>query len=293
MNRVKTVNAAFNSGVKARLKGLPITYYNGKNEWYKRHWQEGWNSLKQTKEVVEKQPIQIKNEIKKIFNGKRYLLISLILLIFLSATNVASQKITSVPIPTPQIIYNNICITSAQKTNPVVSSTYTPTQTPVQPVNKIEVISRKGFLFVLHYEGFTDRLINDGGGHCTIGYGHLVHIGECNGDPSEQPWKWGITRDDALKLYGSDVEKYEKDVVTNVTVPLNQCQFDALVSFTFNVGMGKTSPARKIFAELNKGDYDIVKNTFIQYQYSGGVPLLGLEKRRKAEINIFTTCKYE
>lgn len=148
-------------------------------------------------------------------------------------------------------------------------------------------ISENGLEFIADHEGTELNLYNDPAGHCTIGTGHLVHLGNCRFDGSdsrEQEFLGGITRDQAIELLRSDVAIAERAVNTYVTVPLTQNQFDALVSFTFNLGAGHL---QDLATNLNAGHYDKVPQEMSLYVYSNGVKLDGLVNRRRDEGNLF------
>jgi hypothetical protein len=84
-------------------------------------------------------------------------------------------------------------------------------------------VSENGLNFIDEHEGTRYSLYNDPAGHCTIGIGHLVHSGNCDGsNPSEQGFLRGITNDQALELLRSDAKNVEEAVNTYVTIPLNQ-----------------------------------------------------------------------
>lgn len=68
-------------------------------------------------------------------------------------------------------------------------------------------ISRAGLKFIADWEGFRGQLYNDPAGHCTIGFGHLVHHGPCNGTEPER-FKRGLTRAQALALLREDASGF-------------------------------------------------------------------------------------
>ncbi len=148
-------------------------------------------------------------------------------------------------------------------------------------------ISENGLDFIAEHEGIRYNLYNDPAGHCTIGIGHLVHKGNCDGsDASEQEFLDGITRDQAFELLMSDVSVAERAVNTYVTVPLTQSQFDALVSFAYNVGSGNFKNS-DLVTKLNKGEYDAVPGELNKWVYSSGKVLPGLVRRRSDEGELF------
>ncbi len=147
-------------------------------------------------------------------------------------------------------------------------------------------ISDRGLIFIAGFEGFGANRYNDPAGHCTVGYGHLIHYGNCDGRASEQPFINGISKAQALRLLETDVVRYVACVDRLITVPLNQNQVDALVSFTFNVGCGalETSTLRRI---LNAGDYAGVCEQLKRWVKADGRTLGGLIRRRAEECELF------
>ncbi len=152
-------------------------------------------------------------------------------------------------------------------------------------------LSRKGAEFVARFEGCILRLYNDPAGHCTIGIGHLVHHGRCDGsEPAE--FKRGITRDRAFALLQEDAAEVARAIRRHVHVPLNQTQFDALCSFGFNCGTGAIQTST-LTRRLNAGEYAAVPQELNRWVMAGGQTLPGLVRRRKAEGELFARGKYE
>lgn len=166
-----------------------------------------------------------------------------------------------------------------------------PTPTPMPSKPKVNDVSADGLKFIAKHEGTRLSLYNDPAGHCTIGVGHLIHYGNCNGAASEAEFRGGITESRALELLKSDVSKAVQAVNNLVKVPLNQNQFDALVSFTFNVGSGAFQSS-DLLKKLNAGQYDAVPAELNRWNKGGGVVLPGLVTRRKDEGNLFRDGKY-
>jgi len=150
--------------------------------------------------------------------------------------------------------------------------------------------SDDGVRFVASFEGFRARLYDDPAGHCTIGYGHLVHPGACDGsEPASL--QAGVTEAQARDLLAADLDLAAGAVRELVTVDLNQAQFDALASFTFNVGRGNLRSST-LLRKLNQGAYDDVPAQLRRWVRAGGRVLPGLERRRAAEGNLFSTGSY-
>jgi GH24 family phage-related lysozyme (muramidase) len=142
---------------------------------------------------------------------------------------------------------------------------------------------------------------NDQGGFCTVGIGHLVARVDCasiDNDPALKPKKdslaWVKNRDDAYKLKSQDLPTYEAPVNRNSKVQLTQQQFDALVSFTFNLGPGIIKPDSGLMGLINSGNCDpaAIEAKFKEYRNINGVPSQGLENRRAAEAAIFAYGRY-
>ena len=151
-------------------------------------------------------------------------------------------------------------------------------------------LSDSGVDFIARFEGFRDRLYDDPAGHCTIGFGHLVHRGRCDGsEPTEL--RAGITRRRAAELLRADAGVAVAAVRDNVRVDLSQPQFDALVSFAFNVGAGALRRS-SLVERLNAGGHDAVPAQLRRWVNAGGRKLPGLVARRDAEVRLFTTGRY-
>lgn len=110
----------------------------------------------------------------------------------------------------------------------------------------------------------------------TIGYGH-THT-------TKQGQK--ITEAQAEALLRKDIKWAEEAVNKSVVVPLTQNQFDALVSFVFNVGAGAFGSST-LLRLLNSKDYEGAANQFLRWNKQKGVALKGLTKRREEERKLF------
>ena len=114
-------------------------------------------------------------------------------------------------------------------------------------------------------------------GVLTIGAGHTgpdVHAGMT------------ITEEQAEELLAKDLESAERSVNSAVKVLITQTQFDALVSFVFNVGAGAFASST-LLRLLNAGDYKGAAAQFDRWNKGPSGPLPGLTKRRAAERKMF------
>lgn len=135
---------------------------------------------------------------------------------------------------------------------------------------------------VANFEGYSSKIYNDAAGNPTIGYGHLLKPGEA------AKFADGITKEQGLALLKQDMKSAADAVNKNVKVPLTQNQFDALTSFTFNVGAGALEKST-LLKKLNAGDYEAVPTELNKWTHAGGKELPGLVNRRAAEGKLFTT----
>ncbi|HEX6246349.1 MAG TPA: peptidoglycan DD-metalloendopeptidase family protein [Nocardioidaceae bacterium] len=151
-------------------------------------------------------------------------------------------------------------------------------------------LSASGARMIGEFEGFRGELYDDPAGHCTIGYGHLVHKGACNGS-EPAAFKKGLTQAEARRLLREDARPAGDAVNRLVTVPLSQAQFDALTSFVYNLGAGSLAESQ-LLRRLNAGEYDAVPTELAKWVNAGGKKLPGLVKRRAAEGGLFATGTY-
>lgn len=138
-------------------------------------------------------------------------------------------------------------------------------------------ISQRGVELIKQFEGYSSRRYLDSAGKPTIGYGHLIKTNEN---------LYQITESGAESILRKDVERAEKAVLQLVKVSLTQNQYDALVSFTFNLGEGSLKQST-LLKKLNYGNYKGSAAEFDRWVYAGGKKIKGLEKRRKKERELF------
>jgi len=138
-------------------------------------------------------------------------------------------------------------------------------------------ITQDGIDLIKRFEGFSSTVYICPAGYPTIGYGHLVRSGESYAVISET---------EAEGLLRKDVESAERAVLRLVSVPLTDGQFDALVSFTFNLGAGalQRSTLRR---KVNQQAHREVPEQFMRWVWAGGRQLSGLARRRAAEVESY------
>ena len=140
--------------------------------------------------------------------------------------------------------------------------------------------SQKGINLIVSFEGFSAKPYLDSAGIPTIGYGNTYYPGGKK-VTMEDP---AITKEQGVELFAAVLPTYEKIVNSKVKIELNQNQFDALVSHTYNTGGSET-----LFSLINKkAEEQVIRNWFTRrYITAGGKVLNGLIRRRKAEADLF------
>lgn len=133
------------------------------------------------------------------------------------------------------------------------------------------------------WEGLRLTAYQDQGGVWTIGYGHT---GKVRGQPLGKGVT--ITKEEADQLLALDLAKFEAAVEQSVTVSLSDNQRGALVSFTFNVGVGAFKGST-LLKKLNKGDYASVPLELAKWTRVAGKPNAGLANRRAAEAGLWAS----
>lgn len=132
--------------------------------------------------------------------------------------------------------------------------------------------------FIKSSEAFRSDVYICPAGFRTIGYGHL--IGE-----AESITK--ITHDIALELLMHDINLAEAAVLRLTRIELRQNQFDALVSFVFNLGSAAYQRST-LRSKVNRGEHESVPSEFLRWVYANGKILKGLIARRKAEAEVYS-----
>jgi lysozyme len=138
----------------------------------------------------------------------------------------------------------------------------------------------RGKELIKSFEGFRAIAYICPAGVPTIGYGTT----RINGSRVKEGMK--ITSDEAEVFLEQDLKVFEDAINHNVLVEINQNQFDALVSFVYNVGIANFKKST-LLKKLNKGDYEEASNQLLRWTRAGGKVLNGLVRRREAEKELF------
>ena len=143
-------------------------------------------------------------------------------------------------------------------------------------------LSAAGLAFIAAHEGFRATVYRDQAGYATIGYGHRLANGES--------YPNGVTEKDACRLLALDAAHAEAAVHEQVSLAPTQAQFDALVSFAFNVGAGAFAGST-LLKKLNAGDVAGAADEFLRWNKItvDGVLVAdpGLSRRRADERALF------
>ena len=137
-------------------------------------------------------------------------------------------------------------------------------------------ISIEGLALIKKFEGCELEAYQCSAGVWTIGYGHTKDV-----ESGMQ-----ITKQDAEDMLVEELHEYESYINEYVTASLSQNQFDALVSWVYNLGPANLK-ASTMLKVLNAGDYEDVPAQLQRWNKAGGKVLDGLIRRRKAEAYLF------
>lgn len=142
-------------------------------------------------------------------------------------------------------------------------------------------ISQAGVDLIKRFEGCKLKPYLCPAGYWTAGYGHVI------GNGKTKPEKQLYTQEEVNELLRTDLVRFEQGVLRYCPVPLTQFEFDSLVSFSFNLGLGvlqRSTLRRKILRQ----DKQAAARNILKYNKAGGQVLKGLTRRREAEYRMFT-----
>ena len=136
--------------------------------------------------------------------------------------------------------------------------------------------SPKGIALIKEFEGLRLKAYQCPGGVWTIGYGHTAGV------------KPGIviTKAQAEEYLKADLIAFER-YLNGLGLALNQNQFDALISFIYNVGTGNFSSSTLLRKVRVNPQENSIMDEFLRWVYSKGRVLPGLQRRRLAEMKLY------
>ena len=153
-------------------------------------------------------------------------------------------------------------------------------------MSKITKISENGINLIKRFEGFSSKPYPDPatkGVPYTIGYGATFYPNGKKVTMADKP----ITEEEAVKLLAYMLEKFEQYVDSYCVDSLTQNQFDALVSFCYNVGPANLKSST-LLKKVNKNPNDpTIKDEFSKWVKASNKTLKGLINRRKAEAELY------
>lgn len=138
------------------------------------------------------------------------------------------------------------------------------------------IISNSGIRFIASLEGFRETAYQDVGGVWTIGYGETLGV-----KPGDR-----ISPEDALLSLAKRLGQFSSEVDRILRILPTQNQFDAMTSFTYNVGTAAFSTST-LLRKFNSGDAPGAAEEFLRWDKVRGVPVLGLRRRRASEKELF------
>jgi lysozyme len=148
---------------------------------------------------------------------------------------------------------------------------------------KISAVGQKGISLIKRFEGFKAKPYICSGGAKTIGYGATYYPNGLRVTMSDKP----ITEAQASTMLMNMLGTYEKSVDSFCRDDINQNQFDALVSFAYNVGVNALKNST-LLKKVNKNPQDVtIRNEFLKWNKAAGKVLKGLTNRRMAEADLY------
>lgn len=140
----------------------------------------------------------------------------------------------------------------------------------------ILTVSALTIVSIASHEGFREKAYRDVTGVPTVGYG------ETKGITMDST----MTRLEALQRLSESADEHANGMIRCIKVPVSQGEFDAFLSFTYNVGVGAFCRSTLV-KKLNKLDYEGACQELLKWTQAGGKVYPGLVKRRQQEYN---TC---
>lgn len=154
-------------------------------------------------------------------------------------------------------------------------------------------VSNKCIKVITHHEGLRNKPYRCPAKLWTIGVGHVLYPDQGK-MPLDKRDSYELraednrvfTQEEIDGILRTDLARFESGVSKLITVPLSQGNFDGLVSFSFNVGLG-TLQRSTLRQKLNRGDKEGAADELLKYCMAGGKILKGLQNRRIDERALF------
>jgi len=154
-------------------------------------------------------------------------------------------------------------------------------------------VSEKALHVIEHHEGVRQKPYQCPALLWTVGVGHVINpnhakipLAERKALPIPEGWDRKLSMEEVNAILKSDLARFERGVAQFCPVPLTQGMFDALVSFSFNVGLG-TLQRSTLRQKLLRGDKEGAAEELLKYCMAGGKILKGLQNRRIDERAMF------
>jgi lysozyme len=156
-------------------------------------------------------------------------------------------------------------------------------------------VSDKCIHMIMHHEGVRNKPYQCPALLWTVGVGHVIdphHAKVTMADRKALPipagWDRVLSNDEIMDILKADLNRFEQGVLRLIKVPLTQGQFDALVSFSFNVGLGNLQNST-LRMKVNRSEFKDAAEQFLVWTKAGGKVLKGLVTRRTDEQALFNS----
>ena len=154
-------------------------------------------------------------------------------------------------------------------------------------------VSDKSIKMIKHHEGIRQKPYRCPAKLWTVGCGHVLYprqgalkIDERDAYPLEERDNRTFSMEEVDGILRDDLNRFERGVERYCPVKLTQGQFDALVSFSFNIGLGALQRST-LRQKILRGDMEGAAEEFLKYTLAGGKVLKGLVTRRNDERALF------
>lgn len=149
-------------------------------------------------------------------------------------------------------------------------------------------LSDKGVELIKEFEGFSAKPYRDAVGIPTIGYGTTYYLDGRKVAMTDPPLSKQGAHELKIAITNRDFVPKVRDLLTTSTVPITQGMFDALVSLSYNIGVGAFARS-SVLKHLENGEKSAAADAILKWNKAGGKELAGLTRRRQAERELFLT----